>query len=125
MPFVGSARLPSKGARHKPPEEWPSVAASAEGAHGCEDLGCLALLAPGRNLRGREADVTEGSSNPIERVIDPALNARMAELIDGLDLAAEFEADGSRYSELDELGQVVVHLPSGEVVPWHGPDDTL
>lgn len=67
--------------------------------------------------------MAEGPLNRNERVIDPALNARMAELIASLDLAAEFDANGSRYSELDEFGRVVVHLPSGEVVLWQGPDD--
>ena len=66
--------------------------------------------------------MADGPSNRNERVIDPALNARMAELIASLDLAAEFDADGSQYSELDELGRVVVHLPGGEMVLWQEPD---
>jgi hypothetical protein len=66
--------------------------------------------------------VAEGSSNVNERAIDPELNARMAELLAGLDLASEFDADGSQYSELDELGRVVVHRPGGEVVLRQGPD---
>jgi hypothetical protein len=40
-----------------------------------------------------------------------SVNERMASLIAGLDFAAEFEAAGQRYSELDEHGQVVVRYP--------------
>lgn len=66
--------------------------------------------------------MTDGPSNRSEQAIDPELNARMAALIASLDLAAEFDADGSQYSELDELGRVVVHLPGGEMVLWQEPD---
>jgi hypothetical protein len=43
-----------------------------------------------------------------------SVNERMAVLIAGLDFAAEFEAAGQPYTELDEHGQVVVRYPNAK-----------